>query len=159
MELVGWFVIVPSSLAALLTGVLESLGTPWGLFRYYWVSVKFFLTIAAVVILLVHMQPISHIAHIALTTTLSDTDLRGLRIQLVFDAAAALLVLLLLTTISIYKPWGRTPYGVRRERERGAVRKPTTGKPWGLYVLFGLIGLVILLFILLHLTGHGLHGH
>ncbi|HSC40407.1 MAG TPA: hypothetical protein VLD19_21130 [Chitinophagaceae bacterium] len=159
MELVGWFVIVPCSLAALLTGVVESLGTPWGLFRYYWVSVKFFLTIAAAVILLVHMQPISRIANIALTTTLPDIELRNLRIQLVFDAAAALLVLLVLTTISVYKPWGRTTYGLRKERERGVVRKPTTGKPWGLYVLLGLIGLVMVLFIVLHLTGHGLHGH
>ena len=159
MELVGWFVIVPSSLAALLTGVIESLGTPWGLFRYYWVSIKLFLTIAAAVILLVHMQPISYIANIALTTTISDTDLRGLRIQLIADAAAALLVLLVLTTISVYKPWGRTRYGLRKERERGAVRKATTRKPWGLYVMLGLIGLVILFFIVLHITGRGLHGH
>ena len=34
MELIGWFVIVPFSLAALLTGLVQSLGTPWGLFRH-----------------------------------------------------------------------------------------------------------------------------
>ncbi len=31
MELIGWFVIVPFSLAALLTGLVQSLGTPVGL--------------------------------------------------------------------------------------------------------------------------------
>ena len=37
MELIGWFVIVPFSVAALLTGLVQSLGTPWGVFRHYWV--------------------------------------------------------------------------------------------------------------------------
>jgi hypothetical protein len=35
MGLSGWLVIVPSSFAALLTGVLQALGTPWGLFKHY----------------------------------------------------------------------------------------------------------------------------
>jgi hypothetical protein len=36
MNLIGRYAIVPLSFAALLTGVIQSLGTPWGLFRYYW---------------------------------------------------------------------------------------------------------------------------
>jgi len=39
MGLLGWFVIVPCSLAALLSGLIQSLGTEWGLFRHYWVVV------------------------------------------------------------------------------------------------------------------------
>jgi hypothetical protein len=31
MELITWFVIVPLAFASLLTGRVESLGTPWGL--------------------------------------------------------------------------------------------------------------------------------
>jgi hypothetical protein len=34
MEVVGWYVIVPLCLAALVTGLVVSLGTPWGLFRH-----------------------------------------------------------------------------------------------------------------------------
>lgn len=30
MELTGWFAIVPLALAALLTGIVMALGTPWG---------------------------------------------------------------------------------------------------------------------------------
>ena len=30
MELTGWFVIVPLSLASLITGIIQSLGTQWG---------------------------------------------------------------------------------------------------------------------------------
>src|SRR4051812_11429048 len=36
LEIIGWFVLVPSSAAALLTGLVQSLGTEWGLFRHYW---------------------------------------------------------------------------------------------------------------------------
>jgi hypothetical protein len=40
MGLTTWFVIVPLALAALITEVVSSLGTRWGLFRYYWVLAK-----------------------------------------------------------------------------------------------------------------------
>ncbi len=52
MELTGWFVIVPLALAALLTGLVMSLGTPWGLFRHYWVLITLVLTILSTVVLL-----------------------------------------------------------------------------------------------------------
>ena len=41
MESIGWFVIVPLSLAALPTGLVQSLGTEWGLFRHCWMLAKF----------------------------------------------------------------------------------------------------------------------
>lgn len=40
MEVIGWMIIVPCSLAALLTGLVQSLGTEWGLFRHYWIVAK-----------------------------------------------------------------------------------------------------------------------
>jgi hypothetical protein len=155
LELTGWFVIVPFCLVSLVTGVLESMGTPWGFFRYYWIVVKLFLTVAATVLLLLHMQPISYFSKVAEASNLSDTDFRGLRIQFVADAGAALLVLLVITTISVYKPWGRTQYGINKENKRRKESLSTSQvpKPWGLYVLIGLIGLVLLLFVILHLTG------
>jgi hypothetical protein len=42
---------------------------------------------------------------------LASADLRRLRIQLVADAGAALLVLLVPTVLAVYKPRGLTPYG------------------------------------------------
>src|ERR671916_3359683 len=51
MELTGWLVIVPLALAALLTGLVMSLITPWGLFRHYWVLIALVLTILATVVL------------------------------------------------------------------------------------------------------------
>ena len=44
MGLIGWFVIVPLAISALLTGVLLALATPSGLFRLYWVVISLALT-------------------------------------------------------------------------------------------------------------------
>lgn len=123
MELTGWLVIAPLSVASLVTGLVQSLGTAWGLFRHYWVLMKLVINVLASVLLLVHMQPTSRLAAVAAKETLADTALRGLRTQLVGDASAALLALLVATTLSVYKPRGMTPYGWRKQREeRIAVR-------------------------------------
>lgn len=116
MELVAAQVIVPLSLAALLTGVVQALGTPWGLLRHYWVVVKLVLTVLATLVLWVHLRPIRHVARVAAETALGGGDLRGLRLQLVADAAAALVVLLVTTTLSVYKPRGVTRYGWRKQQ-------------------------------------------
>jgi hypothetical protein len=62
MDLITWLVVVPLALASLLTGVVSSLGTRWGLFRYYWILVKPLITPFATVVLLVHIQSIELLA-------------------------------------------------------------------------------------------------
>jgi hypothetical protein len=121
MKLTTWFVIVPLSFASLLTGIVQALGTTWGLFRHYWILIKLLLNILATVILLLHTQPIDRLAAAVARTTLSSTDLRPVRIQLVVDAGAALLALLVATTLSVYKPQGRTRYGWRKQQEERTV--------------------------------------
>src|SRR5712691_1257570 len=54
MNLIGLFIIVPTSLAALTTGLVQALGSQWGLLRHYWVLVKFLLAIFATIALLLH---------------------------------------------------------------------------------------------------------
>ncbi|MGW0615754.1 hypothetical protein [Streptomyces sp. NPDC002788] len=93
MELVGWSVIVPLSIASLLTGVLQSLGTVWGLLRHYWVIAKLLITALATMLLLVHMQPVGHLADAVARATLAGGELEGMRIQLIADAAALLVLL------------------------------------------------------------------
>ena len=65
MELVGWTVLVPLAIGSLVTGVLISLTTPWGLFRHYWVLISLGLTVLATAILISHMPGVSTTAHIA----------------------------------------------------------------------------------------------
>jgi hypothetical protein len=114
MESIGWFVIVPSCVAALMTGLVQSLGTEWGLFRHYWILAKLLLTVVATVVLLLHMPAVSRMSDVAAGATWSPADLVAPRIQLVVHAAGGLLVLLTATALSIYKPWGRTGFGLRK---------------------------------------------
>ncbi|MBA3421213.1 MAG: hypothetical protein H0U12_04865 [Thermoleophilaceae bacterium] len=117
MELTAWFVIVPLALASLVTGLVQSLGTTWGLFRHYWVLVKLVVTIFATIVLLMQTQPISYMAGVAAETTLSSADLREARISLVAHAGGGLVVLLVPAILSVYKPRGRTRYGRRKQHE------------------------------------------
>ena len=156
MHLTTWFVIVPFCLAALMTGVVQSLGTPWGLFRHYWVVMKLVLTMLATLVLFVHTQPIDRVAAVAAETALASSDLRQVRLQLVGDAAAALFVLLITTTLSVYKPWGLTPYGIRMQSAASPSRLQRTRV--GGYVLVGIAG-VLLVILLVHLFGGGMHAH
>jgi len=94
------------------------------LFRHYWVLVKLLITLPASLVLLVHMQPINLLAGAASKTTVSGADLHELRNLLVTAAGAALLVLLVLTTLSMCKPRGMTRYGWRRQRKQRAPSQP-----------------------------------
>lgn len=117
MDVVARLVIVPLALASLLTGIVQSLGTPWGLFRYYWILLKLLLTTIAAVVLLLKMELIDYAARLAAETTLSRADIRAAGIQLVVHAAGGLLVLLVPAALSVYKPPGLTRYGWRKQNE------------------------------------------
>jgi len=116
MNLIGWHVIVPLCFASLVTGLIQALGTPWGVFRHYWVVAKLLIAILATVVLLLHMQPIEALGRAAAEQALALGDHREVRIQLVADAGAALVVLLVATALSVYKPRGLTKYGWRKQR-------------------------------------------
>jgi hypothetical protein len=110
MEILTSTVIVPLCVASLVTGMVQSMLTKWGLLRHYWVAIKLLLTILATIILVVHTAPIRFMASAAGAETFGISELRGLRLQLIADAAAALGTLLVATTLSVYKPRGLTPW-------------------------------------------------
>jgi len=121
MELTARFVIVPLAFASLLTGVVQSLGTRWGLFRHWWVLMKLLLTIFATVVLLLKMALVSYVAGEAAKTPLSRSDLRQARVELVVHAGGGLLVLIVPMVLSVFKPRGLTRYGWRKQHERSPV--------------------------------------
>ena len=180
MELAARFVIVPLAFASLLSGVIQSLGTPWGLFRNYWVLMKLLLTIFATIVLLKKIPLIGYAAHRAAETPLPSAALRMAGIPLVVHAAGGILVLLVVTILSVYKPWGLTSYGRRKQQERRyqSPESPQTvgvkamsnsendatgdGVSRGLRIFLG-AGIAVFLVVVhvsMHLTGHGFHhGH
>lgn len=161
MELSGWFVIVPFCFGSLLTGIVQAVCTQWGLFKHYWIVIKLILTLAATILLLLHMQPISYLAGLAAKSPLLNTQNIGLRIQLIADAGAALIVLMAIITISVFKPWGRIQFAANGTGEafKGIKgRRGTTIITWRLFLLIGLVSL-FLVFILMHLFGGGMGNH
>jgi hypothetical protein len=117
MEFIAWYVIVPLSIASLLTGLVQALGTTWGLFRHYWVLAKLALNLVSTIILLLYMENVTHRADVAGQGALASGALHGLRVQAVIHSGAALILLLAATTLSVYKPSGLTRYGWRKQQE------------------------------------------
>jgi hypothetical protein len=115
MDLIARFVILALAFGSLLTGLIQSVGTPWGLLRHYWVLAKLLLTVFATIVLLVKMELIGYAARLTAETTLSRGDLRAAGIQLVIHASGGLLVLLVPAVLSVYKPPGMTSYGWRKQ--------------------------------------------
>jgi len=119
MELIAWFVIIPLVLGSLLSGLIQSLGTSWGLFRYWWILAKLLLTVLVIVVLMLQMNLISDVAELAAKMTISYADFRTVRISLVFPhAGGGLIVLVVATALSVYKPQGLTRYGWRKRHQR-----------------------------------------
>lgn len=116
MELT-YFALVPLALASLLTGVVQSLGTEWGLLRHYWVLLKLLLTVFATVVLVLNMSTIGSLADLA-----AETDSAGFPPGAggqLLHAGVGLLVLLVTATLGMYKPRGMTRYGRRKLGKQG----------------------------------------
>jgi hypothetical protein len=114
---IGWFVLVPLSFASLLTGLVQSLGTEWGLFRHYWILAKLLINVLGNVGLLMFMLLFGSVVATVPASALDDVgELRSPSPLL--HAGVALLVLLVATVLSVYKPRGITPYGWRKQHAR-----------------------------------------
>jgi hypothetical protein len=124
MDSIAWFVLIPLSFASLLTGLVQALGTHWGLFRHYWVLAKLVINVVATIVLLLYTQTLGVLADIAAETKASRPDLSALRDPSpVLHASVGLLLLLLATILAVYKPRGLTPYGVRKRKESSDFRR------------------------------------
>jgi hypothetical protein len=119
MQSIADNVIVPLALASLLTGLVMSFGTKWGLFRHYWVLISLVLTTIATLVLLAETQTIRHLAETAADPTTSNDELRALPSTLPHSVGGTV-VLLVVLVLNIYKPQGLTRYGWRKQLERRA---------------------------------------
>jgi hypothetical protein len=117
MEPAARFILVPLAFASLLTGLVQSLGTTWGLFQHYWVLFKLLINVFATIVLLMYMPTLGYLAGVAADPTV---DLGGVRNSSpTLHAALALLVLLVATVLSVYKPRGMTRYRRRKAARTG----------------------------------------
>ena len=160
MNLVGQFMIVPLSLAALLTGLVQALGTHWGLFRHYWVILKLALTVAATALLLLHQfTAVASAARRVSGQPAGIPDMTRLATQLVVDAGAAVLVLVVTTTLSVYKPWGQIQRRATAELEEPVTTVRRQPLPTGLTIFLAIVGAIVAAIAVMHLAGGGLGRH
>ncbi|CAH1214655.1 hypothetical protein PAECIP111893_03829 [Paenibacillus plantiphilus] len=131
MSLIANFIVVPVAFASLLTGVALSLGTRWGLFRHYWILFKLLFTVLAVVMLVAYIQELSHAASIASKSTLSNTEISILKDSIhIVHPSGGLLIVLVATVLSVYKPKGMTRHGWRKQLEIKSSTVPYTIPIW-----------------------------
>jgi uncharacterized membrane protein len=119
MELIAVWALVPLAWAAFLTGLVVSLGTPWGLFRHYWVLISLVLTSFALLILIVETRTITALARVASDPATSDAALRALPSTLPHSVGGTI-VLLVILALNVYKPRGLTRYGWRKQQDERA---------------------------------------
>jgi uncharacterized membrane protein len=112
MRLLAEAVLLPLALAAPLTGILLGLGTPWGLARHWWVLTKLVLTIAVATAAVFVLRPaLNRAAAEALQVPLAELPTTGigqLGVAVTLASTGAVLVLVAIVTLAVFKPWGQT---------------------------------------------------
>lgn len=82
------YVIFPAALGVIVTGLIYSLFTNWGFFIYYWVTVKWILTLSAFLLGVIVLNP-----------EMPETAAVLGFLQLI--------LLLFMMFLSVFKPWGK----------------------------------------------------
>lgn len=111
MKIIGDTLVIPVSLTALLSGLWLSLATPWRLFTWRWVTVKFWLTLSAatasVFALRARLDQAAHVAAVHPVGSIADMQLGSLRQSMVIIPTVATCVYVANVVIAVTKPWGR----------------------------------------------------
>lgn len=112
---VGWLVVVPLNVASLLTGLVSSLGSAWGLVRHYWVIAKLVINVVATVLLLLYLQTLGDLAERAKLNGFGNQH--GLRDPSpLLHTGGAIVLLVAAMVLAVYKPRGTTAFATRRPR-------------------------------------------
>ncbi|MEU9354247.1 DUF2269 domain-containing protein [Streptomyces griseoloalbus] len=122
MKLFADWLLLPLALLTLTSGLVLSLGTPWGLARHRWVWTKFWLTLATTAATAFALRPGVNAAAAAVSAghPLPDGG------DVLFGPVVSLSAYLFMTAISILKPWGPTRRG---RRLLAAGRRPRRAEP------------------------------
>ena|SRR5687768_2885486 len=122
MDHAAWLTLVPFAVASFVTGLVMSLGTPWGLFRHYWVVFKLLITVFATVVLMMYMQTFRQMAAVAADPAVALQVVRNP--SPLVHSVLALLILLVATVLAVYKPQAVTPHGRRKQLQQRAASQP-----------------------------------
>ncbi|CAM5265654.1 hypothetical protein [Streptomyces narbonensis] len=111
MEILGIELIAAAAWTTLLTGLLLSAVTQWGLLKHYWIVTKLVITVA---LMLNGHFLLQHWLRVQAEMTDAPDAPESLGLRLVISMSVSLVLLVTATALSVYKPWGRTRRGRRR---------------------------------------------
>ena len=120
---IDFALVIPLAFSALASGVVISLATKWGLFRYWWVIAKLTLTVGVIVFSTFGVGV--WVEESILATVAGDPD-NPAALPLIYGAGANIVAFLFMTWASIVKPWGKVPRAAVRA---GASGVRSTGGP------------------------------
>lgn len=147
--------LIPLSILSLSSGILQAYFTPWGLTKHYWIVVKLALTILATLVLIGHSKEVSS----ATESSSQFIDYQSVIVESPFivHSTAGLVVLIFISYISIYKPWGKTNFSPTKKNTM-TYNKQKPAKPWAKYALIAFT-LLLVIIIVKHLSDGGLSHH
>ncbi|GAA4548309.1 hypothetical protein [Amycolatopsis samaneae] len=116
------YLMIPLVLVALASGLVLSLRTKWGLFRHYWVTAKFVLTLVLMVADTIWLGgwAADAVAATAGGGAPADAGYQDTVTYLLTGSVVNLTAILVMVVLSVVKPFGRTARG------RRVIRRPVT---------------------------------
>ena len=114
-------------LTTLGTGLVLSIGSGWGVIRYWWVAAKLLINVILSGLVLFLLAP--RLASAGAEATRIDDSLwdrlAGIPVDLLFPPMVSGVALVAASVLGTFKPWGRTAYGGRRHASE---RRSTTSR-------------------------------
>lgn len=104
-------IIVGGAMGCLITGFIFSLMTPWGFFKFRWVSIKWISTVSLIFFGIFFLGPwMNEMAHLSgveyANAMFNERYLYAEKMSMVFGNIQ-FIIGILLTIISVLKPWGK----------------------------------------------------
>ena len=118
--LIGSSIMAPLAVVSLATGLLLALLTRWGVFRYWWVTIKLAITSVLTVLVLLVLVPRLGAAARAVSAGLALTDAE--RLQLVITPATGSALLIAMIGLAVFKPPWRLPQRLAARSGDGTAR-------------------------------------
>lgn len=110
-NVLGQYIIIPSAVFSVITGVLLCGFTNWGFFKHYWVIAKQLVTLLLIVLGSVWLGPMTKemtaLSEAGRTQVLQNPDYLTLQTTVTLGGTLQTLALLVVIVVSTVKPWGK----------------------------------------------------
>lgn len=129
MEIIDENLLKYPALLSLITGIMLSIWTQWGLVKHYWVTIKFILTILTIMIGILFLNKwtasIGEMVKDIGFATLQNQDFQTTWWSIIITGTFNLLCLVFMVFITYYKPFGKIKKKNRKvdEKQKGAIVK------------------------------------